>query len=160
MNEKWNKGIAVIILSLCSCLTVKAQEIGAAASPQATTEARAALSEKEIEAPGIVITGEVVNPGKLELRERMTALQALRLAGGLTETAKAGQLLIVRQTDGALEARVVNLRFAVQRGGQVDDLALRPGDLLWVPKTTISDVDEFLKTARLELYFKPLHTSY
>src|ERR1043165_4724918 len=43
---------------------------------------------KEFQKPYVVVAGEVAQPGKIELRENLTALQAVLLAGGVKETAK------------------------------------------------------------------------
>jgi len=42
---------------------------------------------KEFQKPYFVVAGEVTTPGKIEMRERVTAIQAIMLAGGMKETA-------------------------------------------------------------------------
>src|SRR5712671_6954569 len=46
---------------------------------------------KEFQKPYFVIAGEVSLPGKIEMRERVTALQAIMLAGGTKEGARSSQ---------------------------------------------------------------------
>jgi polysaccharide export outer membrane protein len=43
---------------------------------------------KEFQKPYIVVAGEVVQPGKFEMREKLTAIQAVLLAGGFKDSAK------------------------------------------------------------------------
>src|SRR6476620_1300341 len=52
---------------------------------------------KEFQKPYFVVAGEVGTPGKMEMRERVTALQAVMLAGGMKETAKSSQVVVYRQ---------------------------------------------------------------
>src|SRR3954462_4787600 len=40
---------------------------------------------KEFQKPYFVVAGEVATPGKIEMRERVTAIQAIMLAGGMKE---------------------------------------------------------------------------
>src|SRR5437870_9157635 len=42
---------------------------------------------KEFQKPYFVVAGEVAQPGKIEMRERVTAIQAIMLAGGMKESA-------------------------------------------------------------------------
>src|SRR5215831_9839772 len=51
---------------------------------------------KEFQHPYFVVSGEVAQPGKIEMRERVTALQAIMLAGGMKESAKASQIVVFR----------------------------------------------------------------
>ena len=44
---------------------------------------------KDFQKPFVVVGGEVLLPGKIDLRQDMTAMQALILAGGAKPTAKA-----------------------------------------------------------------------
>src|SRR6185436_18108598 len=57
----------------------------------------ATVSLKEFQRPYFVVAGEVAQPGKIEMRERVTALQAIMLAGGMKESAKSSQVIVFRQ---------------------------------------------------------------
>ena len=52
---------------------------------------------KEFQKPYVVVAGEVVQPGKFELRENLTAIQAVLLAGGFKDSAKSSQILVFRK---------------------------------------------------------------
>src|SRR5436190_11234760 len=52
---------------------------------------------KEFQKPYFVIAGEVMLPGKIEMRERVTALQAIMLAGGMKEGARSSQVVVFRR---------------------------------------------------------------
>src|SRR2546429_9944162 len=52
----------------------------------------AAVILKEFQKPYFVVAGEVAAPGKIEMRERVTAIQAIMLAGGLKEGGKGSHV--------------------------------------------------------------------
>src|SRR5258705_13559908 len=56
---------------------------------------------KEFQKPYFVVAGEVATPGKIEMRERVTAIQAIMLAGGLKEGAKASQVIVFRKLNSS-----------------------------------------------------------
>ena len=66
---------------------------------------------KEFQKPYVVVAGEVVQPGKFELREKVTAVQAVLLAGGFKDSAKSSQILVFRKLNGEMaEVRVLNFK--------------------------------------------------
>src|SRR5262245_7978596 len=66
---------------------------------------------KEFQKPYFVVAGEVGTPGKQEMRERVTALQAIMLAGGMKETAKSSQVVVYRAINSEIaEVKVLNLK--------------------------------------------------
>jgi polysaccharide export outer membrane protein len=71
----------------------------------------------------IFITGQVRNPGAYSITENAAVLQALALAGGLTESAAINRLRIMRIVDGKQKTFNVKITDIVQ-----------PGDTLVVPE--------------------------
>jgi len=66
---------------------------------------------KEFQKPYFVVAGEVAQPGKFEMREKVTALQAVMLAGGFKDSAKASQLVLFRKINSdTAEVKVLNLK--------------------------------------------------
>jgi polysaccharide biosynthesis/export protein len=51
---------------------------------------------KEINSPKVSVLGEVKNPGMYRIRDRATVLDAVALAGGLTEYAKRDKVTVIR----------------------------------------------------------------
>lgn len=83
------------------------------------------------------VVGHVERPGGFPLngRESISALQALALAGGLKQTAKAKQARILK-TDpatGQRSERPINLRKVID--GDSPDVRLKRNDILFVPKS-------------------------
>jgi len=51
---------------------------------------------KEINSPKVSVLGEVKNPGIYKIKDRATVLDAVALAGGLTEFAKRDKVTVIR----------------------------------------------------------------
>lgn len=74
-------------------------------------------------AESVYVFGEVKNPGSYAIQPGMTVLQALSLAGGLTQYAAANRLEVSRLVNGAKKKIRVKL----------DDI-IQPGDTVVVPE--------------------------
>jgi polysaccharide biosynthesis/export protein len=85
---------------------------------------------------GIVyLVGELMRPGgfQVEHNNRLTLLEAVALAGGLTRTAKASQSRLIRRSATGREEMRVNLQKVLYGGGP--DLLLTDGDIVFVPNS-------------------------
>jgi len=51
---------------------------------------------KEVNSPKVSVLGEVKNPGMYKIKDRATLLDAIALAGGLTEYAKKNKIVVIR----------------------------------------------------------------
>lgn len=51
---------------------------------------------KEVNSPKVSVVGEVKNPGMYKIKDRATLLDAIALAGGLTEFAKKNKIFVIR----------------------------------------------------------------
>ena len=112
---------------------------------------------KEFQKPYFVVAGEVVQPGKIEMRERVTAIQAIMLAGGLKESARSNQILLFRKINSeTAEVKVLNLRKIKRTSDLENDLTLQAGDMLLVPRDTLSKIERFIKLASIAAYINPL----
>jgi polysaccharide export outer membrane protein len=85
---------------------------------------------------GIVyILGDVNRPGGYVMtsnESKMTMLQALSMAGGLTKSAKQGHARLIRkESSGAYSDR--ELSVGDLQNGKLPDIAMLPGDVLYVP---------------------------
>src|SRR6266576_5522105 len=93
---------------------------------------------KEFQRPYFVVAGEVSQPGKIEMRERVTALQAIMLAGGMKETAKSSQVVVFRKINSdTAEVKLLNLKNIHRTADLENDLTLQPGDMVLVPRDKI-----------------------
>jgi len=101
---------------------------------------------KEFQKPYFVVSGEVATGGKYEMRENVTALQAVMIAGGFKDSAKSSQVVIFRKlNDETAEVRTINLRTIRKTADLENDLTLRSGDIVFVPRNTLSKIERFMK---------------
>jgi polysaccharide export outer membrane protein len=107
----------------------------------------------EFEKPYFVATGEVVRPGKYELRGATTLTQGLALAGGHTGTAKHSQVILFRRfMTEWLEVKQVDVKKMHATRNLSEDPLLRPGDTIFVPKSTLSKIAPFIPRPGIGLY--------
>src|ERR1700756_3441966 len=55
---------------------------------------------KEFQQPYVVVAGEVERPGKIDLHDNTTALQAVMLAGGFKDSARDTHVVLFRRING------------------------------------------------------------
>src|SRR5947208_16270140 len=111
---------------------------------------------KEFQRPYFVVAGEVSQPGKIEMRERVTAIQAIMLAGGMKETAKSSQVVVFRKINSDMaEVKLLNLKSIRRTSDLENDLTLQPGDMVFVPRDRISKIERFMKLASVAAFMAP-----
>jgi polysaccharide biosynthesis/export protein len=111
---------------------------------------------KEFQKPYFVVAGEVTSPGKIEMRERVTAIQAIMLAGGLKEGAKASQIVVFRKLNSDLaEVKVLNLKSIRRTSDLENDLTLQAGDMVFVPRDKITKIERFMRLASVAAFIAP-----
>ncbi len=111
---------------------------------------------KEFQRPYFVVAGEVVQPGKIEMRERVTAIQAIMLAGGLKETANSSQIVVFRKINSDVaEVRLLNLKTIKRTSDLENDLTLQAGDMVFVPRDKISKIERFMRLASVAAFIAP-----
>ena len=111
---------------------------------------------KEFQRPYFVVSGEVSQPGKIEMRERVTAIQAIMLAGGMKETAKSSQVVVFRAINSDIaEVKLLNLKSIKKTSDLENDLTLQAGDMVYVPRDKLSKVERFMKIASVMAFMAP-----
>ncbi len=91
----------------------------------------------------VYVDGEVNQPGELEIVGSLTLLQAIARAEGFTELAKVRQLIVIRrEADGRPRTIPVDVREL--RQGRDRDLTLKPFDVVYVPRTRIANVNQWI----------------
>ena len=83
----------------------------------------------------VSVLGQVNAPGSFPWVDRLTLVQAISTAGGLTPMAASKRIRLTRQIDGGRTSFEVSLQAITQ--GQTEDLFLHPGDIVFVPETRI-----------------------
>jgi len=90
------------------------------------------------------VGGEVVAPGAVDLRGRVTALQAVLKTGGPKTAAKLDGVLLARYSDDNT-AEVRKLNFKRVLDGRDEDAVLQPFDVLYVPTSRIGKIGLFME---------------
>lgn len=106
-------------------------------------EQRIVVSLDEAVSPRVYVGGSVRNPGPYRLvGMRLSALQAVLLAGGFVDEARLGEIALIRRdpTNRPM-LRTVNVRDIIQSGTAEGDIPLMSGDIVYVPRSTIAEVD-------------------
>lgn len=93
----------------------------------------------------IYVDGEVNKPGMVALLGPLTVLQSIAEAGGLKDTAKTSQVLIIRKSkDNKPEAIEVNLDEIRNAADGSENVLLAPYDVVYVPKSAVANVNQFI----------------
>ncbi len=79
----------------------------------------------------IFVFGEVKEPGAFVFEDSMSVVQAVTLAGGFSDRAAPNETALVRTVAG--EKRRVRIPMEQILRGEVENLLLLPGDILFVP---------------------------
>jgi polysaccharide biosynthesis/export protein PslD len=162
-NEELNRGVLVRPDGYMSLPLIEDVRV----ADETLSEIRKSLADRYagiLKKPGILVTlenpgsfkvfvgGEVSNPGIFALGDGVTALRAIALAGGAKQTAGLASVMVIRD-QGTREPQylLVNLKDSVARLDGRQDIRLRPKDMVFVPKSTIASIDEFV-----ELYINQL----
>jgi len=93
------------------------------------------------------VLGEVGSPGAYDIKQPITALHALALAGGeKTDTADmTSVILISKDAQGHPFGRRLDLKRILDVGDMSAAILVKPYDVLYVPKTYIRDVRVFVE---------------
>ena len=109
-----------------------------------SNEGDAALSDDPMVYPGdsvvvskvavVYVLGDVYKPGGYPINtnnSKMTALQAIALAGYANHTAAVGKSRLVRETPNGVQE--INLPVGAMQKGKLPDVTLLPDDVVYVP---------------------------
>ncbi len=114
----------------------------------------------------VAIIGQVRNPGYFEYREGMKLLELVAQSGGLQDYARTGDLRVFRSVkgpEGGVKDEVFEARLdEVFEGDMVKNVALKPGDVVYVPRKKLASTtkwltDNFLPWLMLGTFSLSLH---
>jgi polysaccharide biosynthesis/export protein len=109
---------------------------------------------KDFEKPYFIAGGEVGRPGKYDLRGETTVIQAIEMAGGFKESSKHSQVLVFhRVSDQWTKVMKLDVKEMLAAANLHEDPRLSPGDMIYVPKNTMSKIKPFLPTTSIGTYF-------
>lgn len=104
-----------------------------AAAVKYITDPNVAVVVRQINSRKFFVTGQVTTPGPYPLTGPRTVMQAIALAGGLTEYADAKNITILRVGQGSPRSFKFNYRDVARGKGLEQNILLQPGDTVVVP---------------------------
>jgi polysaccharide export outer membrane protein len=114
------------------------------------------ISLVHFQAPSVVVAGEVDRPGKYNLNESTTALQAIMLAGGFKDSARDTKVYLFRRINADdAEVRKLNLHNIKNQADLERDTELEPGDMLLVTRNRMEHLSRFMKATNLGVFLNP-----
>lgn len=107
--------------------------------PQVTINVAATANQK------VIVLGEVKSPGYFQADTSVTALEAIARAGGFTSDGQTKTVLLIRGGLQKPDLYTLNLQKALAEGDLRQNVVLQRGDIVYVPRQVIADVDIFFK---------------
>jgi protein involved in polysaccharide export with SLBB domain len=94
----------------------------------------------------VYIGGEVAKPGMVPYRRGLTPLQAVIASGGFLDSARADSVVLIRggESPNDIVSRKLNLKESVNESVK-EPLFLAPHDVVYVPKTGISEANLWVR---------------
>ncbi|MFG1287036.1 polysaccharide biosynthesis/export family protein [Xanthobacter versatilis] len=107
------------------------------------TDQKVVVSLEEASSARVYVGGMVAHPGAFKLADMGTSvLQGILLAGGFTEESRTGQVALIRRgPNNEPMLRLVNVRDVIQTGFDANDVPLVSGDIIYVPRSSIAEVN-------------------
>ena len=93
----------------------------------------------------VFVGGEVARPGIYEMPANIDAFQAVALAGGFLPSAHRSDVLILSRASGETTVSEIDLSMRAVRGGLQGAHALQRYDVVYVPRSRISQVNLFMQ---------------
>jgi protein involved in polysaccharide export with SLBB domain len=85
----------------------------------------------------------VFRAGLINLVGPTTVLQAISQAGGMKDSAKSGEVLLVRKAADSTQVMRLDVK-KLREGVASQDILLRPNDIVYVPKSTIANINTWI----------------
>ncbi|MGB9180255.1 MAG: SLBB domain-containing protein [Pyrinomonadaceae bacterium] len=89
-----------------------------------------------LEAEPVYITGSVISPQGIFLRDQLTLSRAIAMVGGLRKEARADEVRIYRKKEGA-EEEIIKVDYAAIKKRKIPDVKLEPFDVIEVPEAGV-----------------------
>lgn len=111
---------------------------------------------KDFERPYFVAGGQVSKPGKYELRGDTNLTEAIAIAGGFSDSAKHSEVVLFRRVSrGYFETHVFDIKKMMKTRNLQEDAYLKPGDMVYVPKSGFSSIRRYIPAPGVGMYMQP-----
>jgi polysaccharide export outer membrane protein len=101
----------------------------------------------------VFVFGEVNNPGVIPTRGELTVVEALAQAGGFKQRAVLGDAKILRGDMNRPEVIACDIDRILNKGDMSQNIKLRNGDMLYLPKNRIGRINDWLREIQPLLEF-------
>jgi polysaccharide biosynthesis/export protein len=93
----------------------------------------------------VYVDGEVGEPQMVNIAGNLSAMQAVASAGGFKPSARKAEVLVIRRAGTTQPVVIpVDLDAAIAGTDTSQDILLQPYDVVYVPKTAIAEVNQFV----------------
>lgn len=93
----------------------------------------------------VYVDGEVGTPQMVNIAGNLSTMQAIASAGGFKPSARKGEVLVIRRSGTPQPVVIpVDLDAAISGADTNQDLMLQPYDIVYVPRTAIAEVNQFI----------------
>jgi len=99
----------------------------------------------------VSVLGEVKSPKMIIIKGTLTLVEAVTEAGGFTENAVKSSVIVLRGELGSMKGYRVNMARIFKKGDIGLNIELEPGDIVYVPKTFVADIERFLRAITMPL---------
>lgn len=109
-----------------------------------------AITSRAFAPQNIYVGGQVAQQGTYAMSGPIGSLEAIIMAGGFLPSAKTGKVVILRRApNGGLMMRVIDHKHGLQNvRSYADNMQLRRGDIVFVPRNNLSEVGIFVQQLR------------
>jgi polysaccharide export outer membrane protein len=104
-----------------------------------------------LEMSRVSVLGEVKTPKMIVVKGKLTLVEAITEAGGFNENSVKSSVIVLRGELGAMKGYRVNMARIFKKGDIGLNIELEPGDIVYVPRSFIADVERFLRDISLPL---------
>lgn len=108
-------------------------------NPKVAVIVRTSVAER------VYVDGEVNRAGMIPLTGPTTILQSIAQAGGVKDTARTGEIILLRKGD---DSKVIvfrlNLEEALRGEGKSQDVYLKSNDIVYIPKSAIANINTWV----------------
>lgn len=110
----------------------------------------------------VYVIGEVATPGIYQIETDLTLLKAITLAGSPKKSAMLQSTKLIRQSEKGPVIIDVNLKNLVSKPEDIQEIILKPGDIIYLPPTKLTKLNEVLSqiTPLLTSLFYATETTY
>jgi polysaccharide export outer membrane protein len=109
-------------------------------------DAQVSVNIKQVTNQKVMVIGEVATPQVLQITNDLSLIEALTRTGGINPEAQTRNVLVVR---GGMEKPTlftVDVDALYGRGDMTQMVYLQRGDIVYVPTTTITNVERFFRS--------------